>query len=164
MVKLNVIGNLHYLQRFAAKNWNKISLQIQPKKSNSNIVCSWYHTDLWPAVWEEKNTKHTAQRNTNPGHDLVSVQHISVSVWCCVDRCGGGGGGAGRWSRWAGRWLLFLVERWESRGSWWERGWVAGSRWWAEESGSPQSCAGCCRWWNPSCCWGSRCCPPSAAL
>lgn len=28
--------------------------------------------------------KHTAQRNTNPGHDLVSVQHISVqcdAVW-----------------------------------------------------------------------------------
>lgn len=39
--------------------------------------------------------KHTARRNTNPGHDLVSVQHISVPVGCCVDRYRRGRGGAG---------------------------------------------------------------------
>lgn len=51
-----------------------------------------------------------------------------------------------------------------SRGSWWGRGWVAGSRWWVGENGSPRSCVGCCHWWNPNCYWGSRCYPPSAAL
>lgn len=54
--------------------------------------------------------------------------------------------------------------RGESTGSWSGRDWAAGSRWWGGGSGSLRSSVGCCRWWSPSCYWGSRCCPPSAAL
>lgn len=93
-----------------------------------------------------------------------SSTHQCASVMLCRwRRRGGRRRGAGRWAQAALQTLPGWTGR-DSTGSWWGRGWVAGSRWWAAASGSPQSCGGCCRWWSPSCCWGSRCCPPSAAL
>lgn len=86
--------------------------------------------------------------------NLVSVGLVIVVVVVVVP------------ARWGGRWgqVGRMEDRCHSRGSRWGRGWAAGSHWWAGVSDSPRSCAGCCRWWSPSCCWGSRCCPPSAAL
>lgn len=61
------------------------------------------------------------------------------------------------------------IERWDlsqrrrfSRGKLWGKGWVAGSRWWAEESGNLQSYEECCHLWSPSCYSASRYCLLSA--
>lgn len=49
-----------------------------------------------------------------------------------------------------------------SRGKLWGKGWAAGSRWWAEESGNLQSYEECCHLSSLSCYSASQCCLLSA--
>lgn len=135
-------------------NWVEIgtifsSLKIQPQKWMTSGGRSWLASSRLRREVTKQKTKRMLTIETQIFWFGLNTPHRCVSVrWW-----------TGRQSR-VGR---MPVTR-SPRGSWWGRGWAAGSRWWAAASGSPRSCVGCCHWWNLSCCWGSRCFPPSAAL